>query len=903
MDDKEKNLNNLQNNLNPQNNAGSFPNQNNSVDKENISNRINESRNKNLNANTTERSSSESDTASDEKKSDFNKENDSKDEKSDKTGKSEKNEKSGGDNKLKNAGKQIGNAAINKASENSETVRKTVDTVRTVKKTSKVIKAVIKFFSTPLGWGTLIGLGIFLLIILVVTVFHTVISSLSMKFGLSGNESYKTFSEKYEEGMARDEIDNIESEMCKRGLFTFLANSLGIYDLGDSCELAHYVKKTLEDKEKETDLTISPGLFMSSMYYSFETQNVNEEGKMYILPKIYETGDKTNAINDLDAISTLLDAKLYNKNDINNLIDNYVLDYTKYDFKPLIAVYDEDQEGNKLDTFTCKPSDNLGNPYSVSNNKFYLLLRYGKDAAYYYELDSAKLNAYNKTDSECINELSFSKPDMSVYNAVYDISDYLIDEDYSNLSEEIITLNTNGYSFTYEDGFIFNTYPKFMGKYSITGKDEIFDYKTEFDIEKIINNIESREDYINYLLGYPNSVVTNYSSPANCTYKINGTDITNLKVRLVYAKNDATPNVEVGKPVVGEDLIDFEKYVLGVVHAEIGDGGPESLKVQAILARSIALSVGKIINEGDQSILEITNSTWDQTYCDPDNGCDICMLPGSTVHSVFTKGTAPNSTYCKNWKSGLSSDSKIRAAARSVNGVTLSDSSGNLYKEPYTISMQNTWKGYENSGSDYVEIIEKYWGGSYKTDNSECTFGAVGDWATWKQWASPWGNVLIGHESDDTMAKIGCLLTSYAMVIAKSSPTLLIQDFNPGTYGQAMKDAGALSYGGGIKDYKTPITVATGIQNPNVEIEQLSGSFSYKLSRISHFLQEGYDVIIRVRSQVSALEEGSSHDSHYVVVTGMDGNEIYIADPGYNITKFSELYRNSGLVLIIAIKF
>ena len=29
MDDKEKNLNNLQNDLNPQNNAGSFPNQNN----------------------------------------------------------------------------------------------------------------------------------------------------------------------------------------------------------------------------------------------------------------------------------------------------------------------------------------------------------------------------------------------------------------------------------------------------------------------------------------------------------------------------------------------------------------------------------------------------------------------------------------------------------------------------------------------------------------------------------------------------------------------------------------------------------------------------------------------------------------------------------------------------------
>ncbi len=885
MEDKEKNLNNLQNdNSNSQNNVGSFPNQNNAADVENINGRINDTRNRNFNSKKEDKKES----------SEKGKESDLK--------KDDELTKDKGKSKSKNVGNILKNTAINKASENSEAVRKTVDTVRTVKKTSKVLKAILAFFKTPLGWGTLIGLGIFLLIILVVTVFHTIISSLSMKFGLTGNESYETFSEKYEEGLAREDIDDIESEMCKRGFFTYLANSLGIYDLGDSCELAHYVKKTLEDKEKETNLTISPGLFMSSMYYSFETQNVNEEGKMYILPKTYETGDKTNAINDLDAISTLLDVKLYTKNDINNLIDNYILDYSKYDYKPLIKVYDTDEEGNQLETFTCQ-TGSIGTPYFVSKNKLLLLLRYGKDAANYFESDSAKLNAYNRTDSECISELSFSKPDMSVYNVVYDISDYLVDEDYSNLSEEIITLNTNGHSYTYEDGFIFTTYPKFMGKYSISGKDEVFDFETEFDIEKIINNIESREDYINYILGYPNSVVTDYSSSAVCTYNVGGTDITNLKVRLIYAKNDATPNVEVGSPIEGEDLIDFEKYVLGVVHAEIGDGGEEALKVQAILARSIALSVGKIVNEDGQNILEITNSTWDQTYCDPDNGCDICMLEGSTVHSVFTKGTTPNSTYCKNWKSGLSSDSKIRNAVRNVNGVTISDSSGNLYSDVYTISMQEEWKKLESNGSDYVEIIEKYWGGSYKIDNSSCTFGAVGDWANWKQWDSAWGSILIGHESDDTMAKIGCLLTSYSMVIAKSSPTLLIQDFNPGTYGLAMKNAGALSYGGGIKDYYTPITVATGIQNPNVKIEELSGTYNYKLTRIINYLNEGYDVIIRVRSRQSAAEEGSSHDSHYVVVTGISDGEIYIADPGYNITKFSDLYINSGLVLLIAIKF
>ncbi len=893
MDDKEKNLNNLQNDLNPQNNAGSFP-VNNDIDKTNINNRINESRSKNLNNSASEYTNNENNNSEIEKKSELNKNNDLKE------------EKTSGDSKAKNIGKKIENAAINKVSQNNETVRKTVNTVRTTKEASKIIKAIIKFFTTPVGWATLIAVGLFVLLIIVVTIFQTVISSLSMKFGLTGSESYETFSEKYKEGLGRDEIDKIETEMCKRGFFSYLANSLGIYNLGDSCELSHYVKKALDDKEKETDLKVSPGLFMSTIYYSFETQNIDENGKMFILPKSYDkknSDGETVTVNDLDAISTLLDVGVYNKNDINMLINYTILDISKYDIKPLTAVYDVDEEGNKLDTFTCETSDNIGVPYSVSNNKFYLLLRYGKDAADYYELDSAKANAYTRTSPECINELSFSKPDMSIYETKYDISDYLIDEDSNNLSKEIVTLITNGETFTYENGFVFSTYPKYKGKYSISGNDETFDYKSEYDIEKIINTIDSRQDYINYLLGYPSSVSSNYSSSQVCTYRVNGTDLTNLKVRLIYAKNDATPNVEIGNPVVGEDLIDFEKYVLGVVHAEIGDGGPEALKVQAILARSIALSVGKIVNEDGQNILEITNSTWDQTYCDPDTGCDICMLPGSSVHSVFTKGTTPNSTYCRNWKSGLSSDSKIRDAARSVNGVTLSDSSGNLYKDVYTIEMQKTWKNYESSGSDYVEIIEKYWNGRYKIDNSECTFGAVGEWASWKQWDSQWGNVLIGHESNDTMAKIGCLLTSYSMVIAKSAPTLLIQNFNPGTYGQAMKDAGALSYGGGIKDYTTPITVATGIQNPNVQVEQLSGAFESKLSRISHYLEEGYDVIIRVRSPQSAIEENSSHDSHYVVVTGMDGNKIYIADPGYRVTEFSENYRNSGLVLLIAIKF
>ena len=58
------------------------------------------------------------------------------------------------------------------------------------------------------------------------------------------------------------------------------------------------------------------------------------------------------------------------------------------------------------------------------------------------------------------------------------------------------------------------------------------------DIENIMDSrVSSRQDYINYLLGYPNTVKTNLALySGNCTYTVGNRDVSNLKSKTYSAK-------------------------------------------------------------------------------------------------------------------------------------------------------------------------------------------------------------------------------------------------------------------------------------------------------------------------------------------------------------------------------
>ena len=76
--------------------------------------------------------------------------------------------------------------------------------------------------------------------------------------------------------------------------------------------------------------------------------------------------------------------------------------------------------------------------------------------------------------------------------------------------------------------------------------------------------------------------------------------------------------------------------------------------------------------------------------------------------------------------------------------------------------------------------------------NRTCRYSAdgtqYGDWANWKQGQGPWADQYIGNK---TIGQVGCLVTSIAIQIQRSGvATILGDDFNPGTFVQAIKDYG-----------------------------------------------------------------------------------------------------------------
>ncbi len=205
-----------------------------------------------------------------------------------------------------------------------------------------------------------------------------------------------------------------------------------------------------------------------------------------------------------------------------------------------------------------------------------------------------------------------------------------------------------------------------------------------------------------------------------CNYVLNGEEISNLKVRLLECGGNT--------PIPGEDIIDFDKYVLGVAYAE-NEGGPaEGIKAEAIAAKSYALRrpdamgyvVGlKITEENGQKILNIRNCTSDQVYCDPDKGCwSDSRTAGRTVHSGYNSSKA--------WKKPpLAQESYIRQAVEEIKDKVLITDSNNIYYATYTSIEQDRWNAQARQGKTYQEMLAETYPNA-KVSTLTCTSSGNG---------------------------------------------------------------------------------------------------------------------------------------------------------------------------------
>lgn len=146
-----------------------------------------------------------------------------------------------------------------------------------------------------------------------------------------------------------------------------------------------------------------------------------------------------------------------------------------------------------------------------------------------------------------------------------------------------------------------------------------------------------------------------------------------------------------------------------------------------------------------------------------------------------------------------------------------------------------------------------------------------GTFTSWKQYDSQWSNVRLGNK---TVGKIGCAMTSVAIQIMRSGSPLSIEEFNPGTFAQALTKAGGFDAAGNIT-WSAVERIA-----PNFKfVDRVNHRPS--LQKLNNLVSQGYYVILNVK-----------YGRHWVAIDSVDvaNNKIYMFDPGSPGTEVGETY-------------
>lgn len=217
------------------------------------------------------------------------------------------------------------------------------------------------------------------------------------------------------------------------------------------------------------------------------------------------------------------------------------------------------------------------------------------------------------------------------------------------------------------------------------------------------------------------------NSGNNCVYNLPGVSKTgtvsleNIKVELVNC--DAKPdNYKV------LETIDFEKYVLGVALAEVGENVNDELtKAGIIMARGFALTRNSGMCSDpdncfygynkDTNVIRMRACTNDQVYFDYTKDMyDQARTDGPTLYS-------PEVNSGNIHKAKLSEERKkeVETLASEVRGQVLVDKSGKPVKTAYVKSVQDRASDLANSGDKYDTILKKIYSDAVGFATGDCT--------------------------------------------------------------------------------------------------------------------------------------------------------------------------------------
>lgn len=491
---------------------------------------------------------------------------------------------------------------------------------------------------------------------------------------------------------------------------------------------------------------------------------------------------------------------------------------------------------------------------------------------------------------------------MNYHNNKYDY-DYMTKSRIKEIANHSLKYDKEGKYYTYdEDYFRDNLINKYFSKYFSSA-----DKKTR---EKYAEEVFDYVQKYYKLIGYEPSAC---SGSGTCSYEIKGfyiygkgnvtknLNINNLKVRLMQSGSGNGYNYggTFGLAMPGEGLVDFEKYILGVAYQEIGPTAPdEAIKAQMVAARSYILARSTdmggwrtLKQENGQWILQAANSTQDQVYCDPDQGCSSTNGQWSMVYSGTGHG--------KTLKPALAQNARMRTLANETKGEVLVNSQGYIIYTGYKQAEQNKFTELANQGMNYKQILlQVYNSSSHKfgaadiatmnctTSSASCARGVSGDIASWRQNQGPWVNIPLG-KSYNTISTAGCLVTSIAIQMARSGvPINIPGEFNPGTFVQFLNQNGGFTSTGALTDY----TLATKAA-PNFKYAGSTSVMGYSQTQKSNtlvdLLNKGYYVIAEVKI-------GNHSGQHWVAVVSAENGQITMVDPATTATNMWGKYHYSG---------
>lgn len=144
-----------------------------------------------------------------------------------------------------------------------------------------------------------------------------------------------------------------------------------------------------------------------------------------------------------------------------------------------------------------------------------------------------------------------------------------------------------------------------------------------------------------------------------------------------------------------------------------------------------------------------------------------------------------------------------------------------------------------------------------------------GEYTTWRQSGASWSDIRIGNTTS-TIGQIGCLVTSIAILIEKSEVENDLVPFNPGVFVEELNKNNGFDDKGNLK-YSAISKVIPNFKYMGI-VNLKNRTRVEKLSLIKEYVDRGYYLAVEVKGAT----EGNQH---WVAITGVNDNNIFIVDP------------------------